>query len=202
MKKLILKSFILLSTTSIVFTGCSTNQQILPKETKKGYVNQELDGAPSWVKVPKVKGFVSEIGTSPKILGNNFGYQREEAIANARSNIVRQIGVKVNTMFQLFQGTTGSEKNATVDKSSQTVTNQIATAVLKGSIVKDLWISRSDTLYVLMIVDTNMIEDAMKKAIKTSYKNNDAVYQRFLASQAQGQLAIELEKLNIKNVKK
>jgi hypothetical protein len=36
----------------------------------------------------------------------------------------------------------------------------------------------------------------MEKSVKTSFKNDKALYQKFLASKAQGELEAELEKLN------
>jgi hypothetical protein len=38
------------------------------------------------------------------------------------------------------------------------------------------------------------VKDLVGKSIKTSYGNDKAMYQKFLASQAQGELAKELEK--------
>ncbi len=115
-------------------------------------------------------------------------------MADARSNLAKQSSIKVNTMFKSYKGVTGSGKNATFDKASDSVSKQIASQTLSGTKVKDTWISRSGTLYILMVVDTESVSNMMEKAVKTSFKNDEAMYQQFLASKAQGELERELEK--------
>ena len=192
MTKLILKSLLVLGMTSIVFTGCWNNEPTV-EET---YIDPELKGAPKWVMLPEVKGFIAELGSASKNAGNDFSFQREEAMADARDNIAKQISIKVNNMFKAFKSVTGSGKDSTFDKSSEKVSKQIASQTLSGTKVKDTWISRSGTLYILMIVDTESVSAMMEKAVKTSFKNDKAMYQKFLASKAQGELEQELEKLN------
>jgi hypothetical protein len=47
-----------------------------------------------------------------------------------------------------------------------------------------------------MAIDTNSVIATTEEAIKTSFKNDKALYQKFLAAKAQEELAQELEKLN------
>lgn len=194
MRKLFSKSLLILGMASVVFSGCSTKQAT----SEEIYISQELEDAPQWVMKPKVEGYISEMGSATRNAGDDFNFQREEAISEARSNMVKQIEIKVNTMFQSFKETTGSGEDSTFDNSSKTVSKQIATGVLKGTIVKETWMSKSGTLYVLMVIDTSSIENAMGKAIKSSFNNDNALHQKFLASKAQGELTEELEKLNKK----
>jgi hypothetical protein len=199
MIKLFLKSILILGIVSL-FTGCgSSNKSELPKAKKVGentFVNPELQGAPKWVLMPQVKGYVAEMGSAPANMGNDISFQREEAMADARSNIARQIETKVNTMFKSYKGVTGGGKDATFDKSSESVSKQIASQTLEGTVVKDTWISKSNTLYILMVVDTKEVISMMEDAMNTSFKNNKAMYQKFLASKAQDELSNELEKLD------
>jgi hypothetical protein len=199
MIKLFLKTILVLSVASL-FAGCgSSNKPELPKAKKVGentFVNPELQGAPKWVLMPQVKGYVAEMGSAPANMGNDISFQREEAMADARSNIARQIETKVNTMFKSYKGVTGGGKDATFDKSSESVSKQLASQTLEGTVVKDTWISKSNTLYILMIVDTKEVISMMEDAMNTSFKNNKAMYQKFLASKAQNELSDELEKLD------
>jgi len=192
MRKLILKSLLVASMSSVVFTGCWWNDTTVGE----AYVDTELQGAPKWVLVPQVKGFVAELGSASKNAGNDFSFQREEAMADARDNIARQISVKVNNMFKAFKSVTGSGADSTFDKSSEKVSKQIASQTLSGTKVQDTWMSKSGTLYILMVIDTKSVVDIVEKNIKTSFKNDKAMYQKFLASKAQGELDQELEKLN------
>ena len=192
MIKIIFKSLVTVGMASIVFTSCTTTQ---PKVSEK-YIDMELKDAPKWVMMPEVKGYIAELGSASKNAGNDFSFQREEAMADARDNLTKQISIKVNNMFKSFKSITGSGKDSTFDKSSEKVSKQIASQTLSGTKVKDTWISRSGTLYILMVIDTDIVSDMMEKAVKTSFKNDKALYQKFLASKAQGELEQELEKAN------
>lgn len=175
-----------------LFVGCAgTNPNVSSSNT-----NHELKDAPKWVMNPFVKGYITELGSASKNAGNDFSFQREEAMANARDNLAKQISTKTSNMFKSFKAATGSGTSATFDKSSETVSKQIASQTLSGSRVQDTWISNSGTLYILMVLDTKAVENMMEESVKTSFKNDKALYQKFFASKAQGELTSELEKLN------
>lgn len=178
----------------MLFTGCGSNQPEIQKQPDM-YVNPELKGAPNWVLMPQIEGAIAELGTAPRNAANDIGFQREEAMANARDNLARQIETKVANMFKSFKATTGGGADATFDKSSESVSKQIANQSLSGTVVKSTWISSSGTLYILMAVSNDPVKQQMEKSIKTSYKNDQALYQKFLASKAQGELDAELSKM-------
>jgi hypothetical protein len=188
--KIVVNSFLILGISVIGITGCSS------AEPKVSVVNEnsELYNAPRWVMQPEVEGYVAAVGSASQNAGNDFGYQREEAMADARSNLAKQIALKVDAMFKTYKAATGSGKDATFDKSSSSVSKQIASQTIIGSRIKDTWISKSGSMYVLMVVDTENVANMMEHAVKTSFKNNKAMYQQFLASKAQGELDKELEK--------
>ena len=143
MSKIIIKSLLIASMSSIMFTGCWWNNETVAEKT---YVNPELKGAPKWVMIPEVKGYVAELGSASKNAGNDYSFQREEAMADARSNIAKQISIKVNTMFKNFKSAIGAQGEATYDKATETVSKQISSEVLSGTKVKDTWLSSSGTL--------------------------------------------------------
>jgi hypothetical protein len=198
MTKIFLRGMLILGIASILFTGCG-KQKPAPQTVKKAepiYVDPEYQGAPKWVLMPQAKGYIAETGSAQRNVGNDISFQRAEAKADARKNIAQQIEIKVNSMIKTYKAATGSGKDATFDKSSEDVSKQIASQTLKGTRVEDTWISRTGTLYVLMVLDTKNVVQKMEESIKTSFKNDKALYQRFLASKAQGELDAELEKLN------
>lgn len=195
MKKTIINTLGALSMASLIFTGCGSSSS-LSTPTVKTYVNPELVGAPKWVMMPFVEGTIAEVGSAPVNAGNDFSFQREEAMADARDNLAKQIATKVSNMFKSYKSSTGSGSNATFDKSSEKVSKQIASETLSGTVVKDTWISSSGTFYILMAIDTQSVSKMMEESVKTSFKNDGAMYQKFLASKAQGELDRELEKYN------
>lgn len=179
---------------TVLFTGCSSKEESIYVDDT--YMDAEYQGAPKWVLVPQLSGFVADVGSAANNAANDKSFQRAEAMADARDNLARQISTKVGNMFKSFKATTGAEADATFDKSVESVSKQISSETLKGSVVKETWVSKSKTLYVLMAIDTQAIIDSAERAVKTSFKNDKALYQKFLAEKAQGELATELEKLN------
>jgi hypothetical protein len=194
MRKVLLNSAAALFAVSVLFTGCSNKEESIQADMT--YVDPEFQGAPKWVMVPQVSGFVAEVGSAPKNAADDKSFQRAEAMANARDNLARQISINVDNMFKTFKAATGSGADATFDRSSETVSKQIASQTLNNTVVKDTWISKNGNLYVLMAIDTNSVIATTEEAIKTSFKNDKALYQKFLAAKAQEELAQELEKLN------
>lgn len=171
---------------SLLLVGCGSKEP-------KTYTDPEFDGAPKWVMVPFVEGAISEVGSAKKNAGNDFGFQREEAMANARDNLARQISTKVKNMFKSYKTTT-TAADGTFDKTTEAVSKQITNQTLAGSRQKDMWRSKSGTLYVLVVLDTKSVSTLMGDSAKSAYKNDQAAYQRFLAAQAQGELDAELAK--------
>jgi PBP1b-binding outer membrane lipoprotein LpoB len=190
MKKILLSTAVV---GTLLFTGCSQKTETIDKQV---YVDPELQGAPKWVMMPVVEGAVSEVGSAKRNAGNDIGFQRNEAMADARDNLARQLEIKVSNLFKSFKADTGSGADAAFDRSVESVSKQIASQTLKGTVQKDAWISKSGTMYVLVAIDTQNVEKMMEESIKTSFKNEKALYQRFLAAQAQEELEAELEKLN------
>ncbi|MCK5295108.1 MAG: LPP20 family lipoprotein [Arcobacteraceae bacterium] len=171
---------------SLILSGCGQSQPEV-------YVNPEFVGAPSWVQVPTSVGKIAEMGSAPKNSMNNFGFQRELAMSNARTNLAKKLNIKVKSMFKTFSSQT-SANNGTFDMTAESVSKQITKQSLSGTSQEAAWTSRSGTLYVLMTIDTKTISDLMEKNAKSSYKNDEAAYQKFQAAKAQGELDKALEK--------
>ena len=170
----------------LFFVSCSSTPGV---ENPKG----ELSNAPKWVLMPFVEGSMSDIGSAPANAGSDVSFQRNQAMADARDNLARQMGVKVGNMIKSFKASTGAKGDATFDQSSEQVSKQIASQTLIGSKIKDMWISDSGTMYVLVVLDTEAVIAQMDKNIKTSMGNEKAMYQKFLAKKGQDELAKELE---------
>jgi hypothetical protein len=182
---------------SAVLTGC--NQAGLNAPTSSGdiYVDPEFQGAPDWVmNTPFINGKLTAVGSAPRNAGNDMQFQKELAIGSGRDNLARQISISVKNMLKRFASSTGTGKDGTYDNSSETVSKQIASETITNSRAIKSWISKTGTYYVLVVKDTSSVVDTMDKKVKTSYKNDKAMYQRFLHAKAQGELEQELEKMN------
>ena len=182
----------ILITTSLVFgllglTGCANNSKPTPDFNKC-----MIDGAkaPNWVcnDGANMEGGIFAVGSAEKSpMGITF--QRTEATSAARDALARQIQVKVKNMFKQFQATTGIGKDQTADKATQNVSKQVAQATLEGSKVINRWMSPKGTLFVLVgMPDSKKLQQQVKESVKTSFHNDKALWQKFLAEKADKKL--------------
>jgi hypothetical protein len=191
MKKSILK----IATAALIatiFAGC-VGQAELEKEPDFR-CKQDGQVAPKWTCNPFLEGSIVALGVAPKNAGNDLGMQRAEAIAEGRDALANQISVKVSTMFKSYKANTGSGAESTFDKANSKVSKQLASQTLQGSRGVESWKSNIGTLYILVGVSNEPIKQGMEDAVKTSFKNDKAMYQKFLAAKADGELDAELEK--------
>jgi len=184
----------LLTTTALAFSlmgivGCS-NQPDFEQCKIEG------ERAPTWVcdGGATMEGGLFAVGSAEKSpLGRSF--QRQEATAQARDDLARQIGIKVKNMFKQFQATTGIGDAQTAEKATQNVSKQVASQTLAGSKVLKVWMSPSNTMYVLVgMPDPKTIQDNVRKAVKTSLHNEQALWQKFLAKKADKELDEAIDK--------
>jgi len=150
--------------------------------------------APQWTCNPYLEGSIVALGVAPKNAGNDYGMQRTEAMASGRDALATQLSVKVSTMFKSYKATTGSGEDATFDKANSNVSKQLASQTLQGSKAVESWQSADGTLFLLVGLSNEPVKEQMENAVKTSFKNDKAMYQKFLAAKADGELDAELEK--------
>ncbi|MGH0033986.1 MAG: LPP20 family lipoprotein [Myxococcota bacterium] len=147
----------------------------------------EFAGAPEWV----VKGCAAYPGDEGKarICGvgsaggsNNPSMMRKAAVARARTEIARTLGVKVQSMLKDYQATTtGGEEFGTAAADEQhivDVSKQITNFSLAGTEHRDTWISNSGTWYALVVLDLDKFEDSVGKMNNLSESIRKAVQER------------------------
>jgi hypothetical protein len=139
--------------------------------------------APSWTCVPMVEGAYAGVGVAPKSAAG-MGHMRREALAAGRSDLAQQIKAQVKDKVEAFTRTTGVGDNETVDKVTTSVTKQVAKIDLSGSKAVDAWTAPSGTLYLLVTVPEATVNGEVKNAVKTSFKNDQALWQQFQSQQA------------------
>ena len=90
--------------------------------------------------------------------------------------------------METFTRSTGAGSSETVDQVATAVSKQVAKVTLRGSKQVDAWTAPSGTLYVLVAVPEKEVNAAAKKAVKeavkTSFKNDQALWQQFQSKQA------------------
>lgn len=181
--------FTVLAVAVLVMGGCETApDKVEPPEMKDEFAN-----APKWVLMPEMEGGLSSVG-SAKMSKAGIQFTRTSALANARDELARQMNLKVKNLVKNFTQTTGIGDDETVEKVSSSVSKQVANQVIAGSKQKDMWISPSNELFVLVVLDPSAAAEAVKQSIETSYKNEQALWQQFQAKKAHEELDSEIEK--------
>lgn len=186
----------LLATT--LFTGCQQPQNTAEVKEEQADFRCRQDGvlAPQFTCDPFAEGSIVALGVAQMNAGNDKSMQRTEAMASARDALARQIEVKVSNLFKSFKATTGAGADATFDKATSDVSKQLASQTLQGS--RQIGMSwrhpKTGELFILVGVSNEPVKKEMEKAVKTSFKNDQALYQKFLAAKADGELDKELEK--------
>ncbi|WP_457745448.1 LPP20 family lipoprotein [Sulfurimonas sp.] len=182
------KSVALIALAAIAFTACSTKE-----EAKKEPYNptfkcmQENVLAPRWTCIPQVEGFYAGVGVAEKSAAG-IAHMRRVALMNGRSDLAQQIQTQVKDKIEGFTRATGNASAETVDKVTTAVTKQVAKVDLQGSKAIDMWQAPSGALYMLVTVPeenvNNEVQKAYKKAVKSSFNNDNALWQQFQSKQA------------------
>ncbi|MDD4854287.1 MAG: LPP20 family lipoprotein [Sulfuricurvum sp.] len=184
--------FSVIVAVAVGIVGCSSKVDSISQAPKE--IKNELADAPKWVLATQENEKGINAAGSAKIGKAGSQFAIIEAEANARDQMARQIQVKVASMIKNFTQQTGVGNSQTVDKVVSSVSKQVTQQELIGVQRKDMWISPSGELWVLMSMSEQSTQ-AVKSAIKSSFKNDDALHQQVLAKQAQDELDKELEKL-------
>ena len=82
----------------------------------------------------------------------------------------------------------------TVDKMASDVSKQVSKQAISGSHQKAAWISKTNTLYVLVAVNPEIIKNAMTQTVQTSMRNEKAMWQQFQAKKGFEELEKEIDK--------
>jgi len=175
--------------TSLMIIGCVTTR---PPQTSQGY--SDLNGAPKWVTAPGMEGGFSAVG-SDKIGAAGVNFAKTNAVAFARDELARSMQVKVKNFVKNFVNVTGVGSNETVDRVSTQTSKQVASQVLNGSQHRDTWVSPSGVLYALVVIESQKLKKSVKEASLSSFKKEDALWQRFQADQSFKELDKEVDKL-------
>ena len=199
MTKNLIKSISAAVILSVILVGCSDKEPTYA-ETADTRCFQDGVLAPDFTCDPFSDKFVTALGVAKMNAGNDKAFQRTEAMSSGRDALTRQIEVKVSNLFKKYKSTTGSGSEATFDKATSDVSKQLASQTLTNSkqVGKSWRHPKTNELFIMVGITTDNITDKMEETVKTSFKNDKAMYQRFLAEQASGELSRELEKANFK----
>jgi len=189
-----LSSIALATVAAFTFAACGGKEAPAPTTNWDKCTIEGGTEAPPWVCMPDIGGGISALGIAQKSPAGP-GFQRQEAMANGRDALARQIAVKVKSMFKNFTQQTGVGSDAVVDKLSANVSKQISNQMLSGSKQAKYWVdAKTGDMYLLVVLDPNAAVAATKKTVKSSLRNEKALWQQFQAKKANAELDAEIEK--------
>ena len=200
-------SGIILGAFFLVFFGVScTSEKVIPPSKEKQAREDthschfsDNSRAPDWIcmrAAAKQQGAeVSAVGIFPKSK-RGLGFQRTQAQLNGRTELATQMKVRVAQMIKNHAENTGQGDEETVDAVASATRKAISKETLIGS-EELVWTTdpADGTTYSLMALDSIKAEKTAEEAVKTSYKNNRALYQKFLGKKAYEELEAEIEKM-------
>lgn len=194
------KAGILICCVSLLFAfyGCKSAGTPMPDQllAECTFPDDGTTLAPLWICDAPVEGVeISAVGSSqPTKAGYNF--QKDMAAAHGREQLAAQMRIKVRKMIKRYAETTGSGDSETVDKVNLSVSKLITSETLVGSkIFYCLTNPNTKVLYVLIGFDAAVMQNNVQDAVKTSKRNDRALWQKFQAQKAQDELAAEISKM-------
>jgi hypothetical protein len=171
---------------SIIAFGCASTPEQTAEE-QLGPMAGELANAPDWV----TRGCSAYWGDdSPaKICGvGQAGGSRNHALmvttaqGRGRTAIARSLDLHVRAMLKDYQATTtGGEEygtNAADEQHIVDVSKQLTDVQIVGVEQRDMWISPSNNVYVLMVYDADKFSTAVASMDNLSEEIRQAVIQR------------------------
>ena len=118
----------------------------------------------------------------------------DKATADARAELARKIGVKVDDIVKRFSEEVGTGENAQILQQFTTATKQVTSQTISGTNISKKHIVKDGTnwrAYVLMEYPLG----AANQMILQQIKQNEQMYTRFRATQTFEELEREVEKL-------
>lgn len=180
-----------LSVVLVAFMSACSDKEAKPQPQDQLSANfqckQENVLAPTWTCIPDVPGYYAGVGVAEKSAAG-IAHMRRVALMNGRSDLAQQIQTQVKDKIEGFTRATGNGSAETVDKVTTAVTKQVAKVDLKGSKMVNMWQAPSGAIYILVTVPQSEVNKEVKQAVKTSFKNDEALWQQFQSKQALEQL--------------
>lgn len=185
------------SALALGLSACET----APKEQAKSklqcvFPDAQETVAPGWICDEPVEGIdVYAVGIHERTAAG-LQFQKDQAVAAARVSLAQQMRVHVQNMIKQYVETTGAASSETVDKVNTSVSKVITKETLEGSRLFQSKVSPRGTMYVLVGFDSKLAQKKTEDVLKTSMKNERALWQQFKAKQGQDELAAEIAKMD------
>jgi ribosomal protein S20 len=143
--------------------GCG-GREVTPDEQ----VPSEFAGAPEWV-LQGCNAYWGDgggariCGVGDAKIGSSMSIARTKATSRARTEISRTLETRVKNMIKDFQEeVTDGESEMTAEQFSST-TVSLSKTTLNGTQVEQTWVSPSNQLYILVVLDVEAFENSVRE---------------------------------------
>ena len=178
---------------STLLSGCSGKT----KQDIADCVFPDAPGAaaPGWICDEPVEGIeVSAVGSAQKS-GAGHSFMKQMASTDARVQLASSMKAHVKNMVKQYVETSGAGSAETVDKINTSVSKVITNETLVGTKIYKTRTSPNGALYVLLGMSDAAAKKGAKNILKTSMKNEGALWQQFKAKKGQDELASEISNM-------
>ena len=187
--------FVAGATTFLV--ACGSNQPA-PQQPVAScvFADGSNQPAPEWVCGAPVNGIdLSAVGYADKS-GAGANFMKQMAATAARVELAQTMKVEVQNMIKQYSETTGTGDSETVDQVNTSVTKQITKETLVGSRIFRQMPTPTGGIVVLVGLAPEIVANIAEQSLKTSMKNERALWQKFQAGKAQDELAADIANMN------
>lgn len=181
--------FSALALAAAVMAGCSSKKDVTKEEFFQPCEFVAGVAAPEWYCNPEIEGGFAAVGEAKPNAARDNNLQRTMAMANGRDALARDIEVKVQSMLTNWARVTGEGEAQTYESNFENVSRQVSRQSLEGSRQLKRWLAPDGTLVLLVGVTNN---NPIKNTLKTSLRNEEALWQQFQSKQALDELDKQL----------
>lgn len=183
---------LLIAGTATLLAACSSNEPLPQPVASCVFADGSNQPAPEWVCGAPVEGIdLSAVGYADKS-GAGANFMKQMAATAARVELAQTMQVEVQNMIKQYSETTGTGDSETVDQVNTSVTKQITKETLVGSRIFRQMPTPTGGIVVLVGLSPETVSKLAETTLKTSMKNDRALWQKFQAGKAQDELAAEI----------
>jgi hypothetical protein len=194
-KKMKIRSLLVASAATFL-VACSSTQPLPQPVASCVFADGSNQPAPEWICGAPVDGVeLSAVGYADKS-GAGANFMKQMAATAARVELAQTMKVEVQNMIKQYSETTGAGDSETVDQVNTSVTKQITKETLIGSRIFRQMPTPTGGIVVLVGLAPEIVGKIAEQSIKTSMKNERALWQKFQAGKAQDELAAEIANMN------
>jgi len=161
-----MKNIIFCMLLSIFLAGCGASKPDIYKSAD----------SPSWFLVPPIEAnFLYGVGMAKK---QNPSLSKKTATTRARAEVSQSVSVKVSTLMKDFMQESGMGENAQATELTESISKQVSNNVLNGSVIKEAFSAKDGTIYILVELPLQAVNNETLKAVK----KDESLFNEFKAT--------------------